>query len=146
MFLQEVAIIVKTLMTTNSLLMYFLPLLIAVLVICSLYLVWRYTRKPILSTYRKDYYYKKICACEHLSNRESIIECDNILSHVLRELGYRGNLGDQLRKKPYVVRSKLDELWQLHRLRNKIVHELDIGKIREEDVRRYRDILKEMLG
>ncbi len=130
---------------TASILFYVTPIIIAILLFWTFYLVWKYTRKELLSTYRKEYYRKKIEACKTLSKREIIIESDNILCHILSELWYRGNVADQLRRKPYIAKPFLEELWRLHKLRNRIVHELDVWEISGADAQAFMRILYEMV-
>lgn len=51
------------------------------------------------------------------------MQYDKILSHILREYGYEWNVGDQLKARPKVI-INIDEVWRLHKLRNRLAHEL----------------------
>lgn len=51
-----------------------------------------------------------------------VLECDNVLSAALREVGVPGGLGAQL-KKAGARFSNLDAIWRAHKLRNRIAHE-----------------------
>lgn len=56
----------------------------------------------------------------------AIIEADNILGEALRLVGYPGEtLGDRLKNITSAQISNLDEIWQAHKLRNRLVHETD---------------------
>lgn len=65
--------------------------------------------------------WKRVHAHEHGSLK--IVEADKILDEALRLLGYKGTLGEKL-KKAGPRFSDLNGLWWAHKLRNKAVHEL----------------------
>lgn len=51
------------------------------------------------------------------------IEADKIIDNILFLIGYKGNtLGDKLKKMNIGQLSCLDEIWEAHKLRNRIVH------------------------
>lgn len=49
---------------------------------------------------------------------------DMIMHHILKDFGYSGTVGDQLKAKPRVI-SNLDTVWSLHKLRNKLAHSME---------------------
>jgi len=49
---------------------------------------------------------------------------DVVLHHILKDYGYSGNVGDQLKAKPRVIHD-LNTIWSLHKLRNKLAHSMD---------------------
>ena len=51
-----------------------------------------------------------------------ILECDKVLDLLLSELGYQGSLGDKLRKAGKYIPS-VQDVWNAHKLRNRIAHE-----------------------
>lgn len=53
-----------------------------------------------------------------------VIECDKIYHAILKDLGYQGSFGEILKRKPREIRN-LQEIWDLHKLRNTLVHELN---------------------
>jgi hypothetical protein len=56
----------------------------------------------------------------------AIIEADNLLDEVLKNMGYPGNtLGERLDQIDINVIDNLDEVWRAHRIRNNIVHDPD---------------------
>ena len=60
------------------------------------------------------------------SLRIAIIEADKLLDDTLRIAGFRGeNLGERLKKVSSNDLSNLNEVWEAHKLRNRIVHETD---------------------
>jgi hypothetical protein len=46
------------------------------------------------------------------------------MHHILKDFGYAGTVGDQLKAKPRVI-SNLDAVWSLHKLRNKLAHSME---------------------
>lgn len=62
----------------------------------------------------------------------AIIEADNLLDEALRTLGFRGlNLGDRLKQITADDLENIDEVWEAHKLRNKIAHEADFKMNRD---------------
>lgn len=56
--------------------------------------------------------------------RHAILEGDKLLDLLLITMGYRGSLGDKLKKCGKVF-PNVQDLWNAHRLRNQIAHEID---------------------
>lgn len=56
--------------------------------------------------------------------RIAVIEADNMLDELTKELGLTGdNLGERLKNAPSGHFSTLDSAWEAHKVRNKIAHE-----------------------
>ena len=66
--------------------------------------------------------WKKVLAHENLTLK--VVEADKVLDEALKLLGYRGSLGDKLKAAGPRFRD-VEALWAAHKLRNKLVHELD---------------------
>lgn len=49
---------------------------------------------------------------------------DMILHHILKDYGYSGTVGDQLKAKPRMI-TNIDTFWSLHKLRNKLAHDME---------------------
>ena len=58
--------------------------------------------------------------------RHAIMEADKLLYELLEKRGYRGTLGDKL-KKAGPAFSNLNEVWGAHKLRNRLAHEMGAG-------------------
>ena len=54
---------------------------------------------------------------------EKIVQYDKIYHHILKSLGYRWSFGEILKRNPKEIRN-LNEVWELHKLRNRLVHDL----------------------
>lgn len=52
-----------------------------------------------------------------------IIDAENVLDHALKDLGYHGSMADKLRNAGPRF-SALQSLWDAHKLRNRIAHEI----------------------
>ncbi len=57
--------------------------------------------------------------------RHAVMEGDKLLDLLLRKRGYKGTLGDKL-KKAHKHFPQVQELWDAHKIRNRIAHELDV--------------------
>ena len=64
---------------------------------------------------------------ENLDAKYSIIEADKLVDNVLRRAGLQGNsMADRLRKTEKMIPRKVyQEMWDAHKLRNQLVHEVD---------------------
>jgi uncharacterized protein YutE (UPF0331/DUF86 family) len=64
---------------------------------------------------------------------------------ILQELGYRGNFGDILKRNPPEIEDT-QKIWQLHKLRNTLVHEMISPKENLEKLsQEYRKTIEEFL-
>lgn len=55
--------------------------------------------------------------------KQALIEADKILDFVLKKKGYSGSLGEKL-KEAGPLFSRVDDVWEAHKLRNRVAHEL----------------------
>jgi len=63
--------------------------------------------------------------------RHAVMEADKLLYEVLEQRGYKGTLGDKL-KKAGPAFSNLNDVWSAHKLRNRLAHELGVGLSEKE--------------
>lgn len=64
--------------------------------------------------------------------RIAIIEADKVLDEVLKTLGFPGtDLGDRLKRSNATQLPSIDQVWEAHKLRNRIAHEVDFKLTRE---------------
>ena len=82
--------------------------------------------KRKISIAKNRYFLKKINKTlkKRISLREKIIILDNILHNILLELWYKGTLWEILKNKPEYI-FNIEKIWELHKLRNTLVHNLD---------------------
>lgn len=98
----------------------FLLVLIAVSIVAFVYV--RMRRREMSEASRK----KVNAAWKHASNLPDpvrrVMEADKVLDLALMELGYRGSLGEKL-KKAGPRFSDINAVWRAHKLRNTLAHE-----------------------
>lgn len=96
------------------------------IIIISLFLFFRFSRKKKLSK-EKIKYFKEIINKNLLlkSEKEKIINSDKIYHKILLELNYNWSFWDILKKKPKEI-SNVNKIWELHKIRNKLVHDFDL--------------------
>ncbi len=60
---------------------------------------------------------------EKLSPKQQMIEYDKIYHHTLKKLWYEGTFWEILKSNPKEIRN-INEVWELHKFRNTLVHDL----------------------
>lgn len=68
-------------------------------------------------------YWKSIL--EDNDHVHAVINADKLLDRLLEKKGYRGSLGQKLKKAGSLF-NDLDGVWVAHKLRNRIAHDIDI--------------------
>jgi len=73
---------------------------------------------------------------EESSWRQAVIEADKFFDEIMRRLGYSGeNFGDRLKQVHATEVQNLDAIWNAHRVRNSLSHDLEF-KLSQDDARR----------
>ena len=76
----------------------------------------------------------------------ALIESDTLLDEALRLAGFRGvDLGDRLKKINSAQVTNLDEIWEAHKLRNRLVHEAGF-KLSRDTAERALTVYKKTLA
>lgn len=102
----------------------FLTVIILVLLF-GVFLTFWFSGKKELKKDKKAYYQKEIQKVSTLpSPTERIMRYDMIMHHILKDYGYSGTVGDQLKAKPRMM-NNLNVIWSLHKLRNKLAHSME---------------------
>ncbi|MFH1392586.1 MAG: hypothetical protein ABIG90_02845 [bacterium] len=69
---------------------------------------------------------KRLQSRDESNYKMAVVEADKILDNLLERAGYPGkSLGDRLKRLTPAQFSNLDALWQAHKLRNNIVHDIE---------------------
>jgi len=106
----------------NSFLIFFI-LGVFILGIVVLFLISR--RKKVISEGAEGFVRNQWRMISHGANpKNDIIEADKLLDFVLGKYGFKGSLGEKLKKSKRLF-SDIDGVWQAHKLRNKIAHQLN---------------------
>ncbi len=84
------------------------------------------------------------------SYKLAIIEADKILDNLLKKIGYVGDdMGERLKQITSAQISNIDEVWQAHRVRNRVVHEPDFQITRiqaERAIEIYQKAMEDLEG
>ncbi len=98
---------------------------ISIILLLWLYIIFFYTWWKKLSQNSINYYKKLIKEIEdkNISSKEKIITYDKIYHNILQEVWYKWSFWDILKKKPIVIKD-IQKIWELHKLRNTLVHDL----------------------
>lgn len=115
------------------------------LALAALFLFFGTKKKVVLTKKEAVQLLHEIERLENKSPTERLVGYDKVLDHLLTRLGYHGTLGQKLKREPKPIRSRIDEIWRLHKIRNKIVHELEPVNRIDDHADRYRKILLEIL-
>jgi len=102
-------------------------LVVLVLVLWVFFLVYKYTKKQKLSNEKLKSLTLKLEKIKKLRNssKEKLIDLDKLYHLILKELWYNGTFWEILKQEPKEIRD-LNKIWELHKLRNKLVHEFDL--------------------
>jgi len=104
---------------------YFFLTIIILILLVGVFLTFRFSGKKQLTKGQRNYYRKEIQKVSTLpSSSERIMRYDMIMYHILKDYGYSGTVGDQLKAKPRMMKN-LNAIWSLHKLRNKLAHDMD---------------------
>jgi len=101
-------------------------LLVIIIDTALLWYVMVYRFKKKLPQQQRKYYLRLWSELQMKSHKEAVMEADKILDKLLGHKGYEGSLGDKL-KKANGVFTDLNGVWEAHKLRNKLAHELDFS-------------------
>ncbi len=109
--------------------LFFLSILIGGLVLAfAIYVVFFRRRKTLFSEKEIDTLRSRFADLQKRANwdpRFVVLEGDKLLQLLLRKSGYSGDLGAMLKRAGKLF-DNTQALWDAHKLRNRIAHELDI--------------------
>ena len=92
----------------------------------AIFLILKYSKKRKLSDSQKKVFLRNLKHISWLHSwKEKIIDYDKLYHMILKWLWYEGSFGEILKIKPEEVYS-LNNIWELHKLRNKLVHDFDL--------------------
>jgi len=103
----------------------FLAVFLAVDVLLVVYILYRRSKKRFSVSDLRFFseQWDKINALA--DGKHAIMDADKLLNVVLKNKGFQGGVGDQLKKAEKFF-SDVNGLWSAHKLRNRIAHELDM--------------------
>lgn len=86
--------------------------------------IWSKKSKKLDDKKIKDFQKKLNSIKKSVSSKEKIIDADKLYHKILQEAGYSGDFWSILKQKPILIWD-LDTIWELHKIRNKLVHDFD---------------------
>jgi len=75
-----------------------------------------------------------VTTADLMTLKQKLIEADKLLDHALRFKGTKGNsLGDRLKRaRNFFNRNEYNNVWEAHKLRNRVVHEFSYNAKKSE--------------
>lgn len=126
---------------------------IALVLFVSIFTFWIFTvffskKKRKLAPQEKKKFLKKQQQIQRsISEKEKIIDYDKLYHKIFQGLGYSGDFGSILKSEPKQI-SDIQKIWKLHKVRNKLVHDLDdmsVSVLRKY-VKEYEREVERLLG
>ncbi len=99
--------------------------LFVAIIISGIFLVLKYTKKEKLSVQQIAFLqkqFKKII--QEIDEKSQIIHLDKLYHKTLKEFGFSWTFWEILKMKPEQI-SDIQKIWELHKLRNNLVHDFD---------------------
>jgi hypothetical protein len=88
----------------------------------------------------------KLIKSPSYSEREKIMELDKLYHYILRQAWYTGSFWEILKQEPVCIED-LNEIWRLHKVRNKLAHdfeEFELIKLKK-DSRKYLNQIENLI-
>jgi len=105
--------------------LYFIIVFI-IIVIFWIYLIIKFQTKTWLSNEQKIFFEKKYKKISNwIDKKHQVIDFDKLYHKLLLDLWYKGSFGEILKQNPKEI-DNINKIWELHKLRNKLVHDFDL--------------------
>lgn len=104
----------------------FIISIVIIVILIWIYLIFFYKWQKKIPKNKIDYYKNIVLKTQNsqISSKEKIVTYDKIYHNILKETGYEWNFWEILKKKPSVIKD-INKIWELHKLRNVLVHEIE---------------------
>jgi len=117
------------------------------IVLIWIYLIFKYTKKYRIQPEKIKFFnvqLKRVVL--NWSYKEQIIDIDKLYHKVLLEAGYNWTFWEILKTEPSEIWN-LQKIWELHKLRNKLVHDFDLlsEKILKKNSNEYKSEIKKLI-
>ena len=76
-------------------------------------------------------------------SKHAIIEAHKLLDHVLKKKGFEGTVAEKLKQAQGMIKNP-EALWSVHRMRNRIAHEIDYN-VQKDHAKKALDHFKKAL-
>jgi len=113
-----------------------------------IYFAFFYKKKTWFSSEQVKNFNKKmkLIKSPSYSEREKILELDKLFHYILKQYWYKWTFWDILKQEPICIED-LNEVWRLHKIRNKLAHdfeEFEIIRLKKE-VKRYNNQVENLI-
>ena len=96
------------------------------IVIFGILLVIKFSKSRGVSGEKKVFFEKNLRKISvDVDKKHKIIDLDKLYHKLLLEIWHEGTFGDILKSEPREI-DNLNKIWELHKLRNKLVHDFDL--------------------
>ncbi len=116
-----------------------------VIVLVWIFLVFKFSKKKWISENDRTFFIKQLKKISsNNSYKEQIIDLDKLYHKILQAFWYKWSFWEILKQKPIVIWN-LNKIWELHKLRNKLVHDFDIlseNILKEKSLNYQKEIVK----
>lgn len=104
----------------------FIISVVVIIILAWIYLIFFFKWNKKFTNDRINYYKSIVSKTQNsqISSKEKIVTYDKIYHNILKETGYKWNFWEILKKKPSVI-GDINKIWELHKLRNVLVHEIE---------------------
>lgn len=110
-------------------------------------IILKFSRKRKLSREDRKYFKKHFNQINiKLSSKERIIDYDKLYHKVLLWLWYEWTFWEILKQYPIEI-NDIEIVWELHKLRNKLVHDFDLldERLLKQKANKYKKILSQII-
>jgi len=110
-------------------------------------IILKFSRKRKLSREDRKYFKKHFNQINiKLSSKERIIDYDKLYHKVLLWLWYEWTFWEILKQYPIEI-NDIETIWELHKLRNKLVHDFDLldERLLKQKANKYKKILSQII-
>ena len=126
---------------------YLLIIIFFVILFLAIFIIAKFSWKKRLTDEKIKFFRIKINQIKKSNSaKEQIIDYDKLYHKIMQELGYFGDFGSILKQNPSVV-SDINKVWELHKLRNKLVHDFDLvtESVLKKKALQYEELVNNLL-
>lgn len=128
--------------------LYLLFVVTSLIIIFWIIIVLKYSKKKLLLTEKKEFIlknFKKIS--DWIDFKHKIIDYDKLYHRILVEIWYEWSFGEILKSEPKEI-GDINKIWELHKLRNKLVHDFDLldNVVLNKKAGQYKTEIERLLG
>jgi len=106
--------------------MYYILWIIVFIFFLWIFLIIKFSKKNKINLNTKKDLEKKFKQIKSInSNKEKIIDYDKLFHKILHNLWYSWTFWEILKTEPRII-SDINKIWELHKFRNKLVHDFDL--------------------